>query len=373
MIPRSTAAKNENKPQPIIRCRVRCPMCQTAGYQYRMNNRVFWNKDIDIDLQPQNYAKLDHVDPNFHPPLYYMWYCPECHFTAGYRHFIHPLKDVYVKVDAVAERIRDAYAAKGSFYSLVNILSQNLDVEYMDFFQGLRLHLLAVLELELIEDMVKQYFLNLGRYCLHLAWLYRDLSNNAEASAATLPRMEELYEEVKAFWPAMPRSEYEALNKAANYYDQTFERSPQVKTVIDEVSILQVIARIYIKLGKREESKKLLNNSVERALEAREKIEAKLRDTGEEGRKLTGDQTADMVTLSRRLRSIADESKQLIQLLADERLKEHTARARELLKNHKGKERDALEIILVKNHIDRRVIAKLLPADKKKSVFTWQL
>lgn len=371
MIPRSKAAITENKPQPVIRCKVRCPMCQAASYQYRMNNRVFWNQDIDIDLQPQNYAKLDHVDPNFHPPLYYMWYCPECHFTAGYRHFIHPLKDVYVKVDAVAERIRDAYAAKGSFHQLVNILSRDLDIEHMDFFQGLRLHLLAVLELELIEDVVKQYFLNLGRYCLHLAWLYRDLSNNPEALAATQPRLDELYEEVRELWPNMPRTEYEALNKAANYYDQTFERSPQVKTVIDEVSILQVIARIYIKLGKREEAKKLLSNSVDRALEAREKIEAKLRDTGEEGKKLTADQTADMVTLSRRLRVIADENKELIQLLADERLKEHTLRAKELIKQNKGRDRDVLERILTKNHIDRRIIAKLLPDDRKKGVFPW--
>lgn len=371
MIPRSKAAKKENKPQPIMRCRVRCPMCQEASYQYRMNNRVFWNRDIDIDLQPQNYAKLDHVDPNFHPPLYYMWHCPECHFTAGYRHFIHPLKDVYVKVEAVSARIRETYAAKGDFYKLVNILSRGLDVEHMDFFQGLKLHLLAVLELELIEDMVKQYFLNLGRYCLHLAWLYRDLSNNPEALAATQPRLDELYEEVKELWPAMPRTEYEALYKAVNYYDQTFERSPQVKTVIDEVSILQVIARIYIKLEKRDEARKMLTSSIDRALEARDKIELKLHDTGEEGKKLTADQTADMVTLSRRLRTIADEGKQLIQLLAEERLKEHTVRAKKLLKANKGRDRTVLERILTKNHIDRRVIAQLLPEDKKKSAFSW--
>ena len=91
--------------------------------------------------------KLDHVDPSFHPPLHYMWYCPACHFTAGYRHFIHPLKDVYVRVEVVAERIREAYQHNADFRAIVKRLTQDLDTEHMDFFQGLRLHLLAIVEL----------------------------------------------------------------------------------------------------------------------------------------------------------------------------------------------------------------------------------
>jgi hypothetical protein len=346
-------------------------MCQAASYQYRMNNRVFWNRDIDIDLQPQNYAVLDHVDKSFHPPLYYMWYCPECHFTAGYRHFIHPLKDVYVKVDAVAKRIREAYANDKPFRQTVKLLVKGgVDVERMDFFMGLRLHLLALRELELIEDMVKQYFLNLGRYCLHLAWLYRDLEKNPEEKQNVQPRLDELAEELREVWPKMPCNEYEALSRAADYYDQTFERSPQVRTVIDEVSILQVIARIYIKLDKQTEARKLINNSIGRAKEAKAHIDAKLHDLeSTEGKQLTAEETGDMVTLSRRLRTIMDEGKRLIQILTDQRIKEHIHKAKKLIKQHKGKERIELRRILAKHKIDKRVINKLIPPPRKKGLF----
>jgi len=339
-------------------------MCETPSYQYRVNNRVFWNRDIDIDLQPQNYAKLDHVDESFHPPLYYMWYCPQCHFTSGYKHFIHPLKDVYVKVDAVAERISSAYENDEAFRKIVKTLSAGIDVEGANFFQGLRLHLLAIVELELIEDMVKQYFLNLGRYCLHLAWLYRDLEGRPDVAAETQPRMDELYLQLRDVWPEMPRTELDALNKAAAYYDQTYERSPQVKTVIDEVSLLQVIARIYIKIKRQVEARKLIETSIARAGEAKKVIDDKLR----ENKDMSSDASGDLVSLSRQLRAVADEGKKLLQTLTDREIKEQFDQARDLIAIHKakGKNKEELQRILLNNHIDRRIVRKLLPSDPKK-------
>ncbi|NCD33968.1 MAG: DUF2225 domain-containing protein [Spartobacteria bacterium] len=371
MIPRSK--KEKEGPKPMVRCKVRCPMCESASYQYKMNTRVYWNREIDVDLQPYNYAMLEHIeaDKKYHPPLYYMWYCPECHFTSGYRHFIHPLKDVYVRVEAVRERIADAYQNDRAFRKKVKELSRGIDIENMDFYQGIKLHLLAVVILELIEDVVKQYFLNLGRYCLHLGWLYRDMQSDPDEAVLIQPKLDQLFTDLEDVWPDMPRSEYDALHKAANYYDQTFERSPLVKTVIDEVSILQVIARIYIKLDRSDEAKKLINDSVDRASESKSKIDEKLKQTAEDREVNPTADTAEMVTQSRRLRSLIDDGKQLIQFIADERLARQTDFAKAYIKENKSKGRDALAAILEKKRIDRRVIEKLLPKPKKKGFFSW--
>ena len=371
---RSKQKKEAAKPKPLIRCMVRCPMCGAANYQYRMNNRVFWNQEVDIDLRPYDFKMLDHIDPKFHPPLYYMWHCPECHFTSGYRHFIHPLKDVFVKTEAVAKRIKEAYANDPSFRKIVKALSRRIDIENMTFYDGLRLHLLSIVILELIEDEVKLYFLNLGRYCLHLAWLFRDLENDPEAAAETRPKLDELYASLEDVWPEMPRTEYEALNKAANYYDQTFERSPQVKTIIDEISILQVIARIYIKLDRRDESRKIINNSIANANDAKAKIDARLRDMeSAESKTMTAEQSGELVTLSRRLRTLSDEGKRILQVLTDDRLKEHEELAAELIKAHPDKPRSELRKLLAAKNIDSRIIKKVLPPvkKKKKGLFKW--
>ena len=366
MEPRSDSSSN--KRNPLIKANVTCPMCKTQHFQYRLNPRMFWNQDRDIDLQPRNYACIKGFE-QYHPPLFDMWHCPVCHYTAGHKDFLEPLKNVHIRPEVVAHKFRETSQVDDTFKSIIALLSKNVSDESITFARAIQLNLLAIYILMFIETMIKQNQINLGRYNLRLAWLFRDLKDNTEASEKETPEITEMMTQLRTYWADAPGSEEEALKQALVCYQRTFEDSLAMKSPVDEINILQLIARINVKLGKLREGQEYLMSSMERAREAKNSLEQRLHTPAKDGQRLSSEESSELVTQSRKLGSLADEAQGLIDQIRESYTKDQMAKAKKIVSENPGKTPEQLRALLIANKIENRVVNKLYPGSKKKGLF----
>ncbi len=88
--------------------------------------------------------------------------------------------------------------------------------------------------------------MNLARYSLRLAWLYRDVSENPLLKDTIDKKLPKLISIISKKWPEIPGNEKQALKMALKYYQISLEKSYTVKSSLDEITIILLIIRIYI-------------------------------------------------------------------------------------------------------------------------------
>lgn len=353
----------------IVKFSVNCAMCGTTSEQYRINPRLFWHQALDIDLQPRNFQTLKGMESQ-HPPLYYMWHCPACHFTAGYKYFSDPLKDVAIRVDMVSQRLRETYKNNPAFKALTDKLSENITPHDADFFQAIKLHLLAIQMLTVIEKMVKQNFLNLGRYFLRLGWLHRDLQERPEQYTALNAPLTELHTTLRAWWPDIPDGEASALKQAAEYYSRTLEDSHLLKTPVDKINVHQLIGRIHIKLGDPIRAREILMESIDHSRRLKTQVDEELKADSGRLSQMDPGQRGELVSQSRRLGTLADDAQILMERIREDWLVQQRELARRLIRENAGKTPAEIRDILIKNRVDRGTVDDLAPPpDQKKGLF----
>ena len=353
----------------IVKFSVKCAICGATSEQYRINPRLFWHQALDLDLQPRNFQTLKDMESQ-HPPLYYMWHCPACHFTAGYKYFSDPLKDVAIRVEMVSQRLRETYKNDPAFKAVIDQLSENITLHQMDFVQAIKLHLLAIRILVVIENMVKHNFLNLGRYFLRLGWLHRDLSERPEQLAAARSALNDLHTSLQPFWPGLPDSETTALTQAAEYYTRTLEDSRLLKTPVDKINVHQLIGRIHIKLNNSIRAREILMESIDHARQLKMQVDGQLKADSGRISELDPAQRGELVSQSRRLGTLADDAQMLMEKIKDDWLRQQHALAGKLIRDNAGKSPAELRDILARNRIDRGTIDELAPLPgQKKGLF----
>ncbi len=304
------------KRNPVIKFSAKCPICEATSEQYGLNPRLFWHKDLDIDQQPRNYQSVAGLEI-YHPPLFYMWFCPFCRFTAGHKYYSEPMKGIFIGMDLVRAKVKEAAAGDARFKQLVALLGDQIDTRNPDFFMAIKLHLLAIVFLDVIEKMVKQNFVNLGRYYLRLAWLHRDLSQRPDDRDKTQPLLAALDLKLKPLWPDYPVNEREALLKAVERYNATFEASAAVRSPVDEIKLMQIIARLHYKLTDYREAQEMLMTSASRALAAKLEIDQRLKAGNRDGTRLNAEESGELVTQSRKLEKLIEDAQDLIQSIRE--------------------------------------------------------
>ncbi len=365
--PAGTAAPS--KRNPVLKYSVICPICGASSLQYDLNTRMFWNSAQDVDLQPRDYQCMKGLE-QYHPPLYYMWHCPECHYSASHRHFSDPVKDIHIRLDIIQQKVRDANQSSPNFGAVNNLLGSVVDLINPDFFQAIKLHLLGIHFYELIITFLKQNFIILARYYLHLGWIFRDLKDRPPLLAQAQPRLQELFARLKEFWPEAPDSEEAALRKALDYYSLTLDDSRSMKSPVDEVNIIQLMARIHYKLGELRRSQVLLMNSIERAGKARIGLDQQLKASGPNIKPLSPVESGELISQSRKLETLIGDAQVLLDDIKDKTLDEQLQQAQTLIAELPRKEPENIREALQRAKIDPRIIARLLPEPpKKKGLF----
>jgi uncharacterized protein (DUF2225 family)/FtsZ-binding cell division protein ZapB len=364
-----TEEKNVPKEDPFIRYDITCPICGEINKQMRIKSRMCWERDRDIDLQPRQFYWIKKNIRKVHPPLYYMWVCPSCMFAAANKFFTEPVKDSSISL----EKFRAQYLkfSKEDYHAIfvLKALGADLDFEQMTFLQAIKSHLLAIFILEQYDSIREKDAMNLGRYTLRLAWLYRDLENAEDELEDTMNGVREMTASVKEYWPHMLDSEEKALHRAVEYYNTAFDKSTVLRTVKDEVNVLQLIARIHIKLGEYHDALRLLQMSIDKARREKQRLDEELRIPRREGEELTAEKSGKMVSDSRRFSNLADTGQSLFEKVRQEWFKAHAEKGRKIMAEHPGAPPEEMRQHLQAANIDRRVIDRIAPEPKKKGLF----
>ncbi len=288
-------------------------MCSRSGVQYRLNPRQFWHTSRDVDLQPGGY-RFRGLAEGVHPPLLAMWHCKGCCFTAEVGDFQTPLKDVLIRTDTVAFALKERARADNKFRRVLETLQADIRLEAIDFYQAIKLHLLAFRIWDEIGGMVKQDYLTQAKYSLLLAWLYRDLQTVDPMRDQTVARLANLNADLQLVWPDLPATEEAALRKTIGYYEDSLAISTFSKDPMNEVTALHRTGRIQMKLGEYAPAWETFRRSTIRAQMAAVEIRHQLAIRGHmPGRdEVTGVEREALVDRERRLVSIMNDEGRLI-------------------------------------------------------------
>ncbi|MGD9125275.1 MAG: DUF2225 domain-containing protein [Desulfarculaceae bacterium] len=274
---RSETVDSSSQVDPFLVNSTICPICGTKQKQRRLKSHLFIEQDRDIDMYPRKILRKKNGLEQYHPFMYYMWHCPFCHFTSSYTLFAEPARNSSLTEARFAQIIKQKLDSDARTSDVVAILSNDLDLDLdlRDFDSVIRLYLLAIFLLQTDQEVGFKNALTLGRYCLRLAWVFRELDHDASAKQDLQPQLSELMEVLAEDWPNLPGDEQKALQAAALYYMAALRSPGLVETELDELQLILLAARIYLKLGDLAEGRKLWS----RASSISKKAEYKVKET----------------------------------------------------------------------------------------------
>ncbi len=334
-----------------------------------------------MDLRPQSIRWLKESFDGQFPRLHYVRFCKKCLFAAGIEMFKNPAENCSISLTKFRKLFNSAGAKDQNAKKIMHALAKGVDTTAIDFYQAIRLHLLAIFELQLLEPIATQDAMDLGRYCLRLAWLYRDINADAALRKRFSARINSLLKALKGPWPAIPASEKLALTLAVNYYQVTLQKSRTVDSDSREITLLYLIARIHLKLGNTREAHTFisLGNEKRRKFESKTKEYLRLqaqRENSTRGNTETAsglpeadksdEEIAAMAQETRRLKNLADEMQRLFEDCKEERQRRQAAFCRKVIAESDGKSPEELQKFLAGQNIDQEIILKFLPPDGKK-------
>ncbi|NCC51940.1 MAG: DUF2225 domain-containing protein [Spartobacteria bacterium] len=365
----SDPKQSEQQPKAFLKPEIECPVCHATHQQYQLKSRMVWERDRDIDLQPRQFYWTKKSLAHIHPPLYYMWHCPSCYFTAGFKFYEEPVKDTSLSQEKFQAAVREALTGHDKGVYLAQALARDINYETMDFFQAIKLHLLAVYIHTQIDALAQKDAMNIGRYALRLAWLYRDL-DQMENNTQMVEALASLHDDLASCWPERPVDEMAALAMAVASYNTAFDKSTAIRTAIDAVNVLQLIGRIHIKLKNYRDALRLLQMSGDKARREKMLLDEELKAPPAEGAPaLTAEKSGKMVSDSRRLSALADTALELAESARQQWMKNEISNAETVLRAHKGKSAEALRALLEEQGIDQKIINRYIPEQKKKKMF----
>jgi len=244
----------------------------------------------------------------------------------------------------------------------VNLCTSDIDLDNFTFVQAFKLHLLAIYWLEGFKEFTQRDAMNLARYYLRIAWLFRDMADDEEATKQEAQQVKALFDEVKEIWPDLPDSDDAALAKAAHYYEVTLGSSEIVETAVDELNMLIIVAQIHLKLKNLKPALDALTSAVTSGTRAKQELDTELRvlekeAVGERAKK----RQAFMAQQSSDLRGLIERSRGMLDTVKEEWLANQTEAANQLMQANKGKTKSELKQLLIDKEIEPRVIKRLFP------------
>lgn len=360
---------------PFLRRKVACPICGHSTEQRGLKTNLFRAESKDQDLRPHGFRwELKNL-ASFHPPFYYVWYCPKCYFAAGRQFYEDPLNNCFLPMRKFVDGIVKKYKEEPISKKIVNLCTSDIDLDHFTFLQAFKLHLLAIFWLEGFKEFTERDAMNLARYYLRVAWLFRDLSEDEEAMKAEGPSIDAFFAKLKELWgEGLVDSDDSAIEKAAEYYEVTLGASEVVETAVDELNMLIIVAQIRLKLKHLKPALDALTSAVTSGTRAKQELDTELRtmereELGERAKK----RQAFMAQQSSDLRALIERSRGMLDSVKEEWLAVQTELANQLIKDNSGKSKAELKQLLIDHPIEPRVVKRLFPdapkQQKKKGLF----
>lgn len=242
---------DQNKSYPIANAECICPICSFKSEQLYLLNSAYSIVKKDIDLKPLNYEWIDKTNRTYNPLLYDIWECPSCHFCADRQHFHDPVCDVSGGEKSFRTKVHQLLMEDPSIFNLVEKFSTN-SIENpspeITYDIAVRRYMIAISILQHVDRISKLDALPLGKYYLHLAWLYREIGL-INSNSSIIKKLLNLKAMVANYWRAIPLTESSALEHSIKYYETAVFESTIDLMKVTEHKIFQLLGRIHMYRG----------------------------------------------------------------------------------------------------------------------------
>ncbi|MBF0396798.1 MAG: DUF2225 domain-containing protein [Desulfobacterales bacterium] len=351
------------KLNPFGKATYKCPICENPTVHISIKNSFYLESDPDVDLYPRKLTWLKKGFEDYYPRNYYMCYCSMCSFTSGYHLFEEPIKDCTITSYKFKKTMKNLLS-EPRIKMVAGYLSDNFDGRSNDFSQAFKIHYLALFELLQIEEIVKNDSLNLGRYLLRLAWLFRDIAKNDILKNNFLPKVKSITQWLKKYWPDVPEDEDICLKKALEYYKNALEHSTAITTEHNLIMAILLIARLLMKNGQIPEAKWYISQS----REIISKLEKSINISKESIEK-----TSEILSDIKRMTMSVDDVRNIFENYWALYEKKQLEKGRNILKIYKNKPPEKIREILLANKIEHNLVYTLVPAQvhKKGGIFSF--
>jgi uncharacterized protein (DUF2225 family) len=354
---------------PFLRATVICPICGMEHEQTKLKSHLFIEQGRDIDLKPLTILRKKKGLGHIHPAVFFMWHCPYCHFTAARSEYENPLKDSVVRPEKLKKAIVLSYKNDPSIHQVFDLLTPKAYDENMTYYNAVQLYLLAIYQMQLVDDFVNKEPMNIGRYSLRLAWLYRDIESSEKLKKNHSAEIKTLTSNVQKHWPDAPSDENRALKMSINYYEKTLTGTTTIKSDQAEVDLVLLISRIYLKINMLADARKFLERAREllRSFEDRRKKLRRISD--DDPKKPTIGEMSQMAADARKMRRYIDEVQGLMDDKRQDKMEDDINHAQEIIDKSGLKKNDDIRKLLEKEGFSPKIINKIAPETKKKGFF----
>ena len=145
-----------------------CPACSAAGRHRQFRSRTYGPGKVESDNHVLTYVWHDPQLVQIHPPIYFLFFCKNCFFTAPAENYTEPKINLYGRAPA-----RAFQASREGDDNVVRLLGERIDYDNLNFEVALWMHLLAIYVQLLPDDEMRDHLL-IARLFLRVAWLYRE-------------------------------------------------------------------------------------------------------------------------------------------------------------------------------------------------------
>lgn len=351
---------------PFYKRMVKCPMCNTPNDLRWFQGKTYSERNVSLDKHVGSFAWTDKAYEKYHPPLYYMWHCENCHYTDAHMEFENPAKDPFSNFRFLKDVFIDSYHDDPRIEKIIDKLGENIDYDKINYYTAIKLHLLAIFIQELMEKPDEKDDFKIGRYHLRLGWLYRELNQKKKENEKVINTLNKLIEYLKKGWSEVAYNEKDALQKAIVFLNQAFTTSQAIKSVVAEVDLLLMIAGIHLKIDENEKGLQLLNNVLARGQKTKQRLEQRIKAADKEGTPIPPDEMRRFDMQMKKLDALASKARDVMSDLKSEKMKKDRAKAKEIMQSLGNKPPQEIRAILLKKGVSGRLAEELSPEPKKK-------
>jgi len=356
----------EESQNPFLRATVVCPVCGMEHEQTKLKSHLFIEQGRDIDLKPLSILRKKKGLGNIHPAVFFMWHCPYCHYTAARSEYENPLQDSVVSPEKLKKAIVLAYKNDPSIHQVFDLLTPKEYDENMTHYNAVQLYLLAIYQMQLVDDFVNKEPINIGRYSLRLAWLFRDIESSEKLKKKHTSDIQNLTKNVQKYWRDVPFDEILALKMSIYFYEKTLTGTTTIKSDQAEVDLVLLISRIYLKINELADARKYLERARELLRHFEERRKKLRRISDEDPKKPTIGEMSQMAADARKMRRYIDEVQGLMDDKRQDQMEDDMARAQECIDRSGLKKNDEIREFLKKEKFSPKIINKIAPQTKKK-------
>jgi tetratricopeptide (TPR) repeat protein len=231
--------------EPFFNSKVECPVCGTVNEYVNIRSGAYTESGRDTDFNPTGRVWQDPAYQKYDPLLFFMATCKKCHYTREFnRDFKNWDKDTSFKTYR-RNKIKEKHQVEFSNNDgIIRLLGSHIHHERYPFESAVIKLALGIYDELLIE---RPSALNLGRYFLRIAWLFRgkseDFDNQTNGTIGFFAKLRGAAAEAGSVLPNYGDKVEELRNLINRDFSLMFKDLPraadyrkQIEQAIDEIS-----------------------------------------------------------------------------------------------------------------------------------------